>query len=367
MQRMLVTVAVIVLVLSSLAVGALASHWPFWHRAWQWQAAGDQWPAQLSGPTQVLSASATALPLRVVADSRLAPRVGDPPTQLLLVGDASGWTAYWSAPSADVHDPIDGRGLSSALLAPLFGILQRSMARDVLDEPVSVLLDEWHDDARGEITPRQLLWEMSGLAAGDFVPLNPFSWRAQLASGPDFRRAALRTPLAWPPGSHFEPSPANAQVLALVAGALDGGDFAVALQRNLWGRIAAHEAVGLLDHRRGDIAAHCCLRAAPLDWLRLGLLLANDGVIGNERLLPEGHVTLMTVASPVHPAHGLGYSLAGTQESPVLVAMTPGRRLAISPRERRAVLWVGQDHPPEWLDELLLPGLFGTPDSSAGG
>lgn len=364
---MLVTVAVIALVLSSLAVGALAAHWPFWHRAWQWQSAAGQWPAQLSGPTQVLSPSATPLPLRLVADSRLAPRAGDAPTQLLLVGDASGWAAYWSAPSADVHAPIDGRGLSTALLAPLFGALQHTMTRAVLDEPVRMLLDEWREDARGEITPRQLFWEMSGLAEGEFVPFNPFSWRAQLASGPDFSRAALHAPLAWPPGSHFEPSPANAQVLSLVAGALDGEDFANALQRNLWGRMAGQEALALLDHPRGSIAAHCCMWAAPLDWLRLGLLIANDGVIGRERLLPEGHVALMTVASPVHPAYGLGYSLAGTQAAPVLLAVTPGRRLAISPRERRAVLWVGEGHAPEWLDELLLPGIFGTPDNSSGG
>jgi hypothetical protein len=367
MQRMLVTVAVIALVLSSLAVGALAAHWPFWHRAWQWQSAADQWPARLPGPTQVLRASATPLPLRLMADSRLAPRAGDPPTQLVLVGDASGWAAYWSAPSADVNAPLDGRGLSGALLAPLLGALQHRMARAVLDEPVRVVLDEWRDDARGAITPRQLLWELSGLAAGEFVPLNPFSWRAQLSSGPDFTRAALHTPLAWPPGSHFEPSAANAQLLSLVAGALDGGGFAAALQGNLWSRIAAHDAVGLLDHRRGNIAAHCCFRAAPLDWLRLGVLLANDGVIGSERLLPEGHVALMTEASPVHPSYGLGYSLAGTAAAPVLLAITSGRRLAISPQSRRAVLWVGQGQPPEWLDELLLPAIFGTPDSSSGG
>lgn len=364
---MLVTVAVIALVLSSLAVGALAAHWPFWHRAWQWQSAAGQWPAQLSGPTQVLGPSATPLPLRVVADSRLAPRAGDPPTQLLLVGDASGWAAYWSAPSADVHAPIDGRGLSSALLAPLFGALQHTMARAVLDEPVRMLLDEWRDDARGEITARQLLWEMSGLSAGRFVPLNPFSARAQLASGPDFNRAALHIPLAWPPGSHFEPSPANAQLLSLLAGRLDGGGYAHALQRHLWGRIAARDGRGLLDHRRGNLAAHCCFQAAPLDWLRLGLLLAADGMIGTERLLPEGFVAQMARSSPVHPAYGLGFQLAGSQGAPVLRMTTAGRRLDVSPRTGRAVLWVGKGVPPGWLEELLSPGLFGLADSSTGG
>ncbi len=367
MQRMLVTVAVIALVLASLGAGALAAHWPFWHRAWQWQTAVDQWPAQLSGPTQVLQASAAPLPLRLVSDARLAPRAGDGPTDLIIVGDAGGWAAYWNAPAVDVQSPIDGRGLSAALLAPLFGALQQHTARSVLDEPVRVLLDEWRDDARGEITARQLLWEMSGLSAGRFVPLDPFSPRAQLASGPDFNRAALHTPLAWPPGSHFEPSPANAQLLSLLAGRLDGGGYAHALQRHLWSRIAAREAQGLLDHRRGNLAAHCCLRAAPLDWLRLGLLLAADGMVGTERLLPEGFVAQMTRASPVHPVFGLGYQLSGPQQAPVLRVATAGRRLDVSPGTGRAVLWVGKGVPPGWLDELLSPGMFGLPDSSDGG
>jgi len=366
MQRMLVTAAVIALVLASLAVGALAAHWPFWQRAWQWQTAAGPWPAELAGPGEVLRASDAPLPLRLVADARLSPRAGDDPTQLVIVGDVQGWGAYWSAPSVDIHSPVDARGLATALLAPLFGALQQQSARPVLDEPVRALLDEWRDDARGAITPRQLLWEMSGLDAGRFVPFNPFSPRAQLASGPDFNRAALRTPLAWPPGSHFEPSPANAQLLSLLAGRLGGGSYAFALQQHLWGRIAEHDARGLLDHRRGNLAAHCCLQAAPVDWLRVGLLLARNGMVGTGRLLPEGYVAQMTQASPVHPAFGLGYQLAGSGESPVLRVATSGRRLDISPRTGRAVLWMGEGVPPRWLDELLFPGIFGTADNVEG-
>jgi hypothetical protein len=367
MQRMLVTVAVIALVLASLGVGALAAHWPFWHRAWQWHSAADPWPAELAGPTAPLRASAAPMPLRLVTDARLAPRPGDDPAQLILVGDVDGWVAYHGAPTADLNSPVDGRGLTTALLAPLFGALQQHMARPVLDEPVHMRIDEWRDDARGQITPRQLLWEMSGLSAGGFVPLNPFSTRARLASGPDFNRAALQAPLAWPPGSHFEPSPVNAQLLSVLAGTLDGGGYAHALQRHLWGRIAEHDARGLMDHRRGNLAAHCCFSAAPIDWLRLGLLLAADGRLGTERVLPEGYIEQIAMASPVHPAFGLGYQLTGSQDMPVLRVATAGRRLDISPRTRRAVLWMGEGVPPAWLDELLLPAIFGPSDNGNGG
>lgn len=367
MQRMLVTVAVIALVLASLAVGALAAHWPFWNRAWAWQQAAGQWPDELPGPTLALQPAAVPLPLRVSADARLARYAGREPAALVLVGDARGWAAWWGSQPVDIDAEVDGRGLATSLLAPLLGALQQHVTRQVLDQPLKNLLVDWRDDPRGEITPRQLLWEMSGLADDRFVPLNPFSARAQLASGPDFNRAALRTRLAWPPGSHFEPSPANAQLLAMVAGTLDGGGYARALQQRLWGVLAARPATLLLDHRRGNPAAHCCIRAAPLDWLRIGLLLAADGVVQGRRLLPEGYVAQMTLASPVHPAHGLGFDLAEHRGAPVLVADAPGRRLLISPRTGRTVLWMGEGVPPAMLDELLFPGIFEPDDSSGGG
>ena len=367
MQRMLVTVAVIALVLASLGLGALAAHWPFWQRAWQWQVASGQWPAELAGPTQVLQPATAPLPLRLVMDERLAPRAGEASTHMVLLGDTRGRVAYWAAPAQDVHAPIDARGLSAGLLAPLLGALQQHKSMASLDVPLRVLLDDWHEDARGAITPRQLLWQMSGLAADPFVPLNPFSARAQLASGPDFNRAALNTALDWPPGSHFEPSPANAQLLSIVAGSIGGEGYAKALQQHLWGRFAGHEAAVLLDHRRGNMAAHCCLKAAPVDWLRLGLLLAADGVIGAERLIPEGYVQQMTIASPVHPAYGLGYHLAEVRGVLVLSLWTTGRRLVIAPQTGRAALWVGEAEPPEWLDELLLPAVFGIADNGSSG
>lgn len=359
MQRVLVTVAVIALVFAALVVGTLAAHWPFWQRAWQWQMAAAGWPDELPGPALVLQPSANPLPLHLRADARLSARATRDNTDILMVGDAAGNVTTWFAPGNDSHTVIDGRGMTSGLLAPLYGALLTERHASLLDVPVGEAIVEWRGRPRGAVTPRQLLWQLSGLAAGEFVPLNPASRRAQLASGPDFYRAALHTPLAYPPGSHFEATPANAQLLALLAGRTDHSSYGDVLQRRLWSKFAGQPAIGMLDHPRGNLAAHCCLRAAAEDWLRLGLLLASDGRVRTTQVLPAGYVAEMSGSSPVHPGYGFGYRVVEQPgEGRRLILGTAGRRLSIAPHTGRAVLWVGRGAPPSWLDSLLIPAQF---------
>jgi CubicO group peptidase (beta-lactamase class C family) len=367
MQRVLVTVVVSALVFAALLVGALAAHWPFWQRAWQWQVAVDGWPPQLPGPALALQPSSTPLPLHLLADARLAARARADNTDIIMVGDVAGHVAGWFAPGNDEHSVIDGRGMTSGLLAPLYGSLLMDGHASLLDVPLRDTIAEWHDGPRGAITARQLLWQLSGLTAGRFVPLNPASRRAQLASGPDFYRAAVHTRLTYPPGSHFEADPANAQLLALLAGRIDRSSYAETLQRRLWGKFAGQPAIGMLDHARGNLAAHCCLRAAAEDWLRLGLLLAGDGKVGTVRMLAAGYVTEMAGSSPVHPGYGFGYRvLEHPGEGRRLILQTTGRRLSIAPHTGRAVLWVGRGPSPVWLDSLLSAMDFPLGDSASG-
>jgi CubicO group peptidase (beta-lactamase class C family) len=295
-------------------------------------------------------------------DARLAARI-KAGTQMLLVGEISGQVAAWFAPGTNELTVMDGRGLAAGLLGPLFGT-QMERQTSLLDVRARSLLDRWPQDARGDITPRQLLWQLSGLKQGAFVPLNPWSRRAQLASGPDFERAALHTHLLFPPGTHFEPAAANAQLLAVLASRAAGTDYAALLQRHLWSQFAAQDAVGMLDHRRGQMAAHCCLRAAAADWLRLGLLLAAGGRVGQRQVLPAGFVKQMATSSPVHPGYGLGFRLGEADSRPTLLLETQGRRLAVALQTGRAVLWVGTGAPPAWLDELLSPTNFALQDST---
>jgi hypothetical protein len=352
MQRTVVVLAVFLLVAGALAVGVLTSHWPFWARAWQWQIAEQGWPRVLPGPTQILHAGTKALPLHLDA-AALPPAVVDADTQILLWATADGRGSAFVAAGFTPASQVDGRGLAAGLLAPLYGVLTAEHP-GVLDKPASTWIEKWQADARGAITPRQLLWQLSGFPTGTFRPLNPANRRAQLASGPDFERAARHWRQIWPAGSHFEPSPVNQQLLALMAARLTGVRYAELFEQKLWSQLAAVDAVATLDHPRGNIAAHCCLRATAEDWLRLGLLLADRGRIGPRQLLPPGFVDEMVVDSPVHPGYGLGYRVVKYPAAEgVLLLETTGRQLLIAPASRRAVLWVGTGRPPAQLHRLL--------------
>jgi Beta-lactamase len=364
MQRALIMMTVLLLVTAALGVGSLASHWPFWHRAWQWQTA-DGWPDALPGPVLQLHGGDGALPLQLAGDAALGRLAGDSTTRIVLSASIDGRGQAWFAPGTGLATQVDGRGLASGLLAPLYGVLAREHP-GLLDAAASQYLTPWRGGRRGEITVRQLFWQLGGLPATTFRPLNPFSTRAQLASGPDFERAVLDWPATHPPGSHFEASPVNAQALAMVSARLAGQSYAQLLQDRLWSQLAADPAVAMLDHPRGNIAAHCCLRATAADWLRLGLLLAADGRIQQRQVLPTGFLDELTRASAVHPGYGLGYRLVESTVAGRLLALdAAGRQLLIAPATGRAVLWVGSGAPPQWLVQLLSAAVASSGDSPA--
>ena len=348
MRRLLIIFSLVGLVLGSLGLAVLAADWPFWQRAWHWQAAKAAkagWPEQLPGVWQSLGQGQGApMPAADAPESaalaQLAQR--EVPTTL-LVSRAGVLIAEQYATGVAADALLQGRGLTAVVLAPLYGIARLQTGVDLLDRPLAVLLPEWRDDGRGAITPRQLLWQTSGLAAPPFQPFNPFSDRARLASGPNFARAALGFAAVYPPGSHFEPSPANAQLLALALARARGQSFAQRLETDLWQPLGAGRAQLVLDRPGGEMSAHCCLSATARDWLRLAQWLASEGVVGGRHLLPAGFMAEMAVASPVHPGQGLGVrvgqALSGER---LLWGESEGRLMLVVPERQLAAVWFAQ-------------------------
>jgi len=329
MQRVLVIVAVIVLVTVSLGVGALSANWPFWRRAWSWHTGADGWPVTLTG-AQTIVQGGGASPLNFAAAApELAAAATSADTHALMRVRGEKADA-WFAPGFDAASRIDARGLARLLLLPLYQQLEMDHP-GLLDQPAGAWVAAWRQDQRGSLTLRELLH----LATSELqtppapAPLNPFRARSRLASGGNFERAALTVfDRDAAPGAN---APAAAQLLAAVAEEVAGRPYAKVLEAGLWSGLAANDALLMLDRRRGQAAAHCCMQAVAADWLRVGLRLA--------RIDPDA------AAGARH------FSTAGR----VLWVQHPGS----------ALLWIGAGDPPSALETLMVEAVGATQETSA--
>jgi CubicO group peptidase (beta-lactamase class C family) len=121
---------------------------------------------------------------------------------------------------------------------------------------------------------------------------------------------------------------------------------------------------GSLEFRAGDgrrrqgVVANCCVRARVGDWMRLGELLAHDGVFQGNQLTPPRYVSLML--TPVHKDSPRGFFTRVDGEFAAHdVAWLEGthrQRLWIVPSLRLSILRIG-DEPPssQGWDEAMIP------------
>ena len=271
----------------------------------------------------------------------LAPLPGDPGHQFLPVQpDAAPWLD--EAARGELRQRMAAAN-SSALfvwhrgrlaLAEYFGgarredlLVSRSLAKplsvlavaramqlgfiDSLDQPIGDFLFEWRGAERGAISLRQLLQMRSGLAPQTFsVDAGHIMNRAYLH--PYHIQAILKDyPLVAEPGARYDYSNANGELIAPIIERATGRSYQDWLGEALLKPLGA--AGGSIWVNRPDGVAHsgCCALLPGETYLRLSILLMQDGVWNGRRLLPEGFVAEMAAPRPENPHAAMGLYVAG--------------------------------------------------------
>lgn len=196
------------------------------------------------------------------------------------------------APGWDRLVPQNGQSNTKVLNAILSGMLVGE-GRISLDE--TNLRQEW-TDGRSAINLRHLLHMESGLdwqesnAVGD-------SGVAKLISSSSSDYAAAK-PLRDKPGTHFYYSGGDSDLAMAILqdrSGLNDDDLARYPYEVLFEPLGMHRTVISRD-TSGQFIGQGSMHAAAIDWARLGLLLARNGVASGERILPEGWVDF--IATP---------------------------------------------------------------------
>lgn len=181
-----------------------------------------------------------------------------------------------------------------------------------LDQPVADFVPQWRSDAqRSQIKVRYLLEMRAG-----FMPTSASADAAHILNRsyvhPRHDEVIIREyPLTSEPGTRYDYSNVTAEMVAPLIEAATGLKYETFISREILQPIGAAGGEIWVNRAGGTAHSGCCIMLPARDWLRLSVLLLQDGMWDGKRLLPDGYVRQMRTGTPQNPRYGLGLWLQG--------------------------------------------------------
>ena len=311
MTRRVIAIVVI------LIAAAVAIDWTFWYR---FATIRDQNSVSIPGwisPTATVEgdfreALAGVDPAERVLSPGAVAELVDYAEQLesfsLIVHHGGGiqFEAYWREFGPD--DVTETLSMAKSVLALTFGFAVEDGSIGSIDDPVTAYISEWEGTDKERLTIRHVLHMASGLEHFQFdyrLLQDPYNKAIRLFIGPDMENAILRFDLTEAPGTNFNYNSANTQLLMLILERATGRAYADYVSEKLWRPLGAKPATLWMDRDGGMPKAYAFFQARPRDWLRIGLVIKNEGVVDGRQVVPAEWLALMTTPSPTNPKYGL--------------------------------------------------------------
>lgn len=270
-------------------------------------------------------------------------------TLALVVVHRGRLVAEHYAPSVSPTTPLISWSMAKSITDALVGMCVHD---GLIDVGTPVAVEAWRDDERSSITMQHLLEMRSGLRwVEDYVDGETSDVIAMLfGSGKgDHAAYAASCPLAASPGSTWLYSSGTTNVITRVLGDLlgdTGGSHEQMdeLLRRLFGTL------GMVAEPRfdatGTFVGSSYVFASARDFARFGYLYLNDGVWGDERLLPKGWVDHARRRHVVDVDSGLGYGshwwTLPDEPDALVAAGYEGQHIVVCPSRDLVVVRLGK-------------------------
>jgi CubicO group peptidase (beta-lactamase class C family) len=214
----------------------------------------------------------------------------------------------WYGAGTRPSDLLPGGGIQALLPVLLVGIAQNQGLLPDLDSAAARWIPAWSGDERRRIRLRDLVQGSSGLDA-DWLNADGLNADRPNAATASLAERIRTAPLAADPGSRQAPSWLELQALLMILRQSSGGSIEGLLSTALWQPMGARGGSLSLDQQpdRPDALPllSCCIQATARDWLRLGLILARDGSLEGNPIVPPAWVTAMRTPLPAARHQGL--------------------------------------------------------------
>ena len=323
---------------------------------WTWPWAYTVAVSEISTRRSMANAAATYIPLEIVrGEYRPLPRA----TELDQIPDLAAAKAIadkfysyslliWHhgkiisenyAQGATLESQGQSASMHKSVLAILIGAALNDGLLPSLEVPIGNYIQEWANDARGQITLRQTLEMSTGLKPfSRFSGI--FSEKERFVAGLWHESLILDRPTQTLPGSNFVYLNINSQLAGMVLQNAVKQRYAEYLSEKIWKPLGASDAYVWPYLPNGMARTYTSLFARAEDWLRIGIMLKDHGQFEGRQIVPDEWIDAMIKPSPHNPNYGLHIWLA----SPLLK-----ERWYDDPVPGTGIL-TGE----EWLD----PGIF---------
>lgn len=183
--------------------------------------------------------------------------------------------------------------------------LQRGLIAS-LDDPAGQYAKDLQGSAYGQTPIRHLLRMSSGLTFTErYDGQDDVSKLSRsFATGSPSVTSVLRSisDRHSPSGQKFVYASAETEVLGRVLTSATGRSMADLTSEWLWKPMGAERDAFWCNGRDLQAAAYFCFNASLRDWGRLGVLMANDGKLGEQQILPADYLREATDAAQQPPA-----------------------------------------------------------------
>ncbi len=265
--------------------------------------------AGAASPHPLPIASPPALPHDVLEKASAYALANNSKALLIWLDGALQSAVY--GPGVNASTLINSKSMAKPLGAVAVGRAIALGAVKSIDQPACDFIIEWRGTPKAAITIRQLLNMTSGLAEQGPVK-DPASIWSRSYLHPRHEEVMIKDyPLTAQPGTRFQYANVSAELIATVIERATKRRYAEFLSDEILKPLGAAGGAVWVDHPGGLAHAGCCTQLPAETWLRLGILLMNDGVWAGRRLLPAGYVAAMKTPSVGNPRYGLGLWIPG--------------------------------------------------------
>jgi len=183
-----------------------------------------------------------------------------------------------------------------------------------LDQSASDFITEWMGTEKEAISIRHLLNMSSGIERFYQQTLNPFSLFHQAFLSGKHEEVILNAPLVEPPGSYYDYSQLTSDLIAILVERATGQQYQDYLSSELLQPIGAAGGDIWVNREGGVAHSGCCIMLPSETWLKLGVLLVQNGVWGDERLLPDWWNNEILKGSATNSNYGLYFWLGSPHQ-----------------------------------------------------